>query len=431
VSEAVERKLGSGAWHRLHPLSPFVRAGRAGAALAIVVAPSLVRGGGLGDSYWELGFVGLAVVGGFVSWLVTRWRVEAQELRIETGLVRRSSLRFPLQQVQAIDLVRPGVARVFGLAELRLRMGGSTAGSARLAYLPGADAELLRTRLLALAQRADDGRPAEADERVLVSTPTGRLLASIALSGTGLRTFALVAALVVTLVEWPDVAAEAAGGGLVPVLTAVTLFWRRLNGEYRLTVAEAPDGLRLRSGLVALAAETIRPGRVQAVRMVEPLLWRPFGWCRLELDVAGRQRRGREGAAEGRQLRAVLAVGSLAVAHDLLGRLVADAPLERRPPPRRARWKSPLRFRNLSWGRTDGCVVATGGRIQRVTNWVPLAKVQSIRRVEGPLQRRLRLATVHLDTAGRNVHATIRDRDRAEADEALADLIRLARAARR
>jgi putative membrane protein len=92
--------------------------------------------------------------------------------------------------------------------------------------------------------------------------------------------------------------------------------------------------------------------------------------------------------------------------------------------------KSPLRFRFLAWDRTDTAVVSQTGRIRRVTVWVPLEKVQSLRRLEGPVQRRLRLATVYLDVAGRGQHAALRDRDRAEADEALADLIRLARAAR-
>jgi putative membrane protein len=65
-----------------------------------------------------------------------------------------------------------------------------------------------------------------------------------------------------------------------------------------------------------------------------------------------------------------------------------------------------------------------------VTAWVPFEKVQSLRYVQGPVQRRLRLATVHIDTAGRNVHAALRDRDVAEAAQALADLIELCRAAR-
>jgi putative membrane protein len=56
--------------------------------------------------------------------------------------------------------------------------------------------------------------------------------------------------------------------------------------------------------------------------------------------------------------------------------------------------------------------------------------VQSLRRLQGPVQRRLRIVTIHLDTAGRNVHAAIRDRDTAEGDAALGELIELARTAR-
>ena len=165
--------------------------------------------------------------------------------------------------------------------------------------------------------------------------------------------------------------------------------------------------------------------------MVEPFLWRRLGWCRLEVDIAGRQRRKGEGEAQRAPLRAVLPVGSRALAAELLERIVPDAPVERRPAPRRAFLKSPLRYRFLAFGRTDTCVVTTTGRIRRVTAWVPLAKVQSFRRVQGPVQRRLSLASIHLDTAGRSVHANLRDRDVEEADGALDTLVALARVARR
>ena len=206
--------------------------------------------------------------------------------------------------------------------------------------------------------------------------------------------------------------------------------WRRFNQEFRLTVAEAPDGLRVRSGLVALSAETIRPGRVQAVRMVEPLVWRALGWSRLEVALAGRQRRKGEGQAQRGQLRAVLPVGSRALALALLDRILPGAPAIQAPPPRRARLKSPLRYHFLAWGRSDSTVVATSGRLRRVTIWVPLAKVQSLRRIQGPAQRRLALASIHLDVAGRGAHAILRDRDADEADRALSDLVRLCRRAR-
>ena len=97
-------------WHRLHPLSPAVRAGRALIAIAVIFLPTLVSGGtNSWDVAWHFIAVGALVVLGVVSWLVTRWQIDGHDLRIETGLLRRSSLRYPLSQVQAIDTVRPGV----------------------------------------------------------------------------------------------------------------------------------------------------------------------------------------------------------------------------------------------------------------------------------------------------------------------------------
>jgi putative membrane protein len=424
-----------GTWHRLHPLSPVVRLGRALIPVLIVLVPAFLAGRhpNLGRSYGELGVGGVVVALGVLSWLVTRWRIEDGDLRIETGLLRRSSLRFPLSQIQAIDTVRPGLARVLGLAELRLRMAGSTGASGRLAYLTLREAEALRERLLALAQGEEETGPASPGagaETVLVSIPTGRLIASILISRSGLLVEATLAALLVTSLIAPAAAAAVIGAGAATLLGLLATIWRRFNSGYRLTVAEAPDGLHLRSGLLETTAETIRPGRVQAMRLVEPLLWRPLGWCRFEADVAGKQRRRGENSSEGRQLRTLLPVGSRAEAQALLDRLLPGATRDRLPAPVSARVKAPLRYHYLAWGMNPLGVVTTTGRIARTTAWVPLAKVQSLRWVQGPLQRRLGLATIHLDTAGRNIHAEISDRCRAEADEALAELVQACRAAR-
>jgi putative membrane protein len=404
-------------------------------ALAVVLVPSLLAGKGSKDALTQLAVVGVITALAFVTWLVTRWRIDGDDLRIETGLLRRRSLRYPLSQVQAIDIVRPGLARVFGLAELRLRLGGASGSTARLAYLPEHEVEPLRTRLLALARaegaEADGAEPEDASGHVLTTVATGRLVASILISDVGLFAEAVLAGLIVAAVLSPAAATGAIGGGSVWIVGAVTLVWRRFNQEYRLTVADAPDGLRLDGGLVALTHETIRPGRVQAVRLVEPFLWRLLGWCRLEVDLAGRQSSKGEGRAQRGELRTLLPVGSHAVADQLVERILPDVPRIDLRPPRRVLWKSPLRYRMLAWGRTDSCVGTTSGRLRKVTCWVPLEKAQSLRCVQGPLQRRLGLASVHVDTAGRSVHATLRDRDEAEADGALVDLVELARAARR
>ena len=427
-------------WQRLHPLSPVVRGGRATIAIFILLIPIAFGGDTLGRATPQLAVVAVIVLAGFVSWLVTRWRIEDDDLRIETGLLRRQSLRFPLAQVQAIDVVRPGLARLFNVAELRLRMAGSSGATARLAYVSEHEVEPLRDQLLALARGARHGEAAPApvaeherrlpEEHVLATVGTAPLVASILLENWWI--VVVLAGLLAGFAVSPHrVAGVIGGGGFVWAVTMVTFVWRRFNQQYRLTVAEGPDGLHLRGGLVALTAEVIRPGRVQAVRLVEPALWRPLGWCRLEVDIAGRQRGKGEGEAERGQLHALIPVGKRSLGIELVDRLLPDRPRELSRPPRRVLWKSPFRYRALSWGRSETCVATTSGRLRRVTSWVPLEKVQSLRHVQGPVQRRLSLASVHVDTAGRSAHATLRDRDAAEAARALADLTDLARAARR
>ncbi len=437
------------AWHRLHPLSPLVRAGRqmTGVLVVLLTISLANQRQERGDLVGDIVVVLLVLCGGFVSWLVTRWQVADGVLRIDTGLLRRDSRRFPLSQVQAIDVVQTGLARVLGLAELRLRVaGGDASRDGRLACLPRAEAERLRVELLALASAfRTTGRAATtaadapsaaapstaaADQdtaRPLFRVRPARLAVAIVLSRVGAVAAIVIAimAVIATVAGQPGVATS-----LAPIaLGAVLGTWRQFNGEYGTSVAAAPDGLRLWSGLIQTSAETIRPGRVQAVRLVEPLAWRLFGWCRLEADIAGPSQR-RENRSEAQRLRALVPVGSRAEAEELLAELLSARPLPALRPPRRARWKAPLTFHFLGWGGDDRYIVSARGRVCRKTTWVPLEKVQSIRWVQGPVQRRLGLATVLLDVAGRRVAADIQDRDAAEAAEVFGRLPDLARAAR-
>ena len=67
--------------------------------------------------------------------MVTKWALDGSTLRIETGLFRRDARQLPLSRIQAVDVVRPFLARMFGLAELRVRLAGSGKSNGRLAYL--------------------------------------------------------------------------------------------------------------------------------------------------------------------------------------------------------------------------------------------------------------------------------------------------------
>jgi putative membrane protein len=419
------------AWRRLHPLSPLVRSGRA--VLAVVALAGLstsgVMGGG-GTHWYDLALAVILVLAAVVNWLVTRWKVDGATLRIETGLLRRDSRQLPVARIQAVDLVRPFLARMLGLAEIRVRLAGSGDADGRLAYLTEPAAEALRARLLAAHHGLDPATP-EPAEHVVTLVPAARL------AGSALIPAVLLAA--VTVAAGAVIVAAVPRGFLAVgaplawwLIMCGGIAWRRVSSQYAFTVAVSPDGVRIRRGLLGTVAETIPVPRIQAVRMIEPLLWRPWRWCRLEMDVAGSPGHDRpEGTAAVRK--ALLPVGSREEARRLLAIALpaARAWPALRPPPRRARWKAPLSYHFLAAGHDSTLAVAVTGRVRRETTWVPLAKTQSVRLVQGPLQRRLGLATVHLDAAGKRVRAEFRDRRQEEARTLVGELAALSRSARR
>ena len=113
-----------------------------------------------------------------MAWLVTRWKLDGATLCIETGLLRRDSRQLPVARIQAVDVARPFLARALGLAELRVRLAGSSHADGRLAYLTEQAALDLRARLLAAHHGLDPATP-EPDEAVLASVPAGRLVGSV------------------------------------------------------------------------------------------------------------------------------------------------------------------------------------------------------------------------------------------------------------
>jgi putative membrane protein len=148
------------------------------------------------------------------------------------------------------------------------------------------------------------------------------------------------------------------------------------------------------------------------------------------VDVAGSAGHDHpEGGASVRK--ALLAVGPQHEARLLLRVVLGEAAPALTKPPRRAWWKAPLSYHYLAAGHDDAVAMAVTGRLRRVTMWLPLAKTQSVRLVQGPWQRRLRLATVHLDAAGRHVRAEFAQRSYAEARPLVDELAALSRSARR
>ena len=418
-------------WSRLHPLSPVVKGGRAVLVLVFVTLPRQVLSQHVEPTQLALdaGVALLIVLAGIVSWLTSRWRIDGAELQLELGLLRRQSLRVPLARVQAVDVVRPLAARLLGLSELRLVMAGSGTGQSRLAYLPHARALAVRAQLLELGSTGPSAPVS--DEVLLQRVDDGALVASALLGGPAATLAVNLLVLLVLVIAAPDLVGPVLGGGATVLLGAATAVSRRLNVELRFRVALAPDGLRLSSGLLQTRVETVPAGRVQAVRLLEPMLWRPFRWVRLEVDVA--QQREREvGQDDVAQLtRALMPVGSRAQAQALLDVVLPGASLTvGSSPPRRARWRAPLSFARLAVVVDDRYLVARTGVLEVRTVVVPLGKAQSLRKTQGPVQRWLRLASVEVDTAGRRWRASALHRDADEATDLLWELTERARAAR-
>ncbi|MGQ4414201.1 PH domain-containing protein [Streptomyces sp. SAS_269] len=398
---------------RLHPVTPFRRAWAPVAVLAgwAVHDPNAAQEQ-LTRLTGTMLLIGLSVLVpaaglyGFLSWWFTHFAVTGGELRIRTGLLFRRTAHIRLERIQAVDVTRPLLARVAGVAKLRIDVVGA-AKKDELAFLGEREARALRAELLARAAgfAPETAREVgEAPARELLHVPPRALVLSLLL--TGATWGSLAAALVVPPLLW-----FATHSVWTVLATALPLLGAagassagRFVTEYDWSVGESPDGLRIDHGLLDRAHETVPPGRVQTVRIVEPLLWRRLGWVRVELDVAGSDNS------------VLVPVAPRAVAESVIARVLPGVTVPASParPPRRARWCVPVWWRGHGLAVTDAVFAARHGLLRRRLSLVPHAKVQSVRLTQGPWGRLWRLADVHVDTgAGRTVTARLRDADEA------------------
>lgn len=422
-------------FHRLHPLTPFLRGWVVVAAFGATVARNLaedVTARAIGLTLLFL--IPAAGLYGYTTWRFTRYRIERDGLRLDTGLFVRRTRYVRLDRLQSVDVVQPLLARVAGLAILRLDLAGHEhrdrsdgdhgSSTSDLRYLSVGHAHRLRGALVARAAggvgatglmgetgltgvtgvTGPVGEAAEAPHERLAEVPARRLVAAIALSPAPWVALVGVAGIAV-----PSLLTGTRAGflGAVPLLG---WFWHRtirsFATNYPYTVSASPNGLRIDSGLFERAYATVPPGRVQAISIVEPLLSRLFGWATIRMNVAG-------GGPS-----VLLPVARRADALELVGRLLPGVDLERIRlvrPPRRALLLAPLHGWALACGTDGAAFVTRHGLLRRHTDIIAHGKVQSIRMVANPLARVLRLADVHLDTTGGpvRVRAALRDRDEA------------------
>ncbi len=444
-----------GRWHRLHPVTPVIRGWKVLAVLLVVLvqqrSDDLFRGGGLPGGVELLITAGALLLGAllgavwaWLSWRMTRYQVAQDAVHLHQGVLFRQQRQARLDRLQAVDVVQPLLARLLGLSELKLEVAGGAGSEVRLAYLRDAEARRLRNTLLARAAglKYETEEAPEAPEQQVLSVPTDRLVLSLLLSGATLWGAVIAVALIVAVVV---VGEPGLIVGLAPVLIGtVGATWGQFTRGFAFRLAQSPDGLRLRHGLLETRSQTVPPGRVQAVRLQQPLLWRRVDWWRVEINVAG------YGFSQTNQnVESVLlpvgtrqdAMTALSLVLPELGvddaRHVVDQGLSGATAaggftcaPRRSVWVDPVAWRRNGFRVTPRALLTRSGRITRELAVVPHERAQSLALTQGPLQRKLGLASFEVHSTPGPVSPAARHLDAPTAAALLDEQAHRARVAR-
>lgn len=471
-------------WTRLHPVTPVLKgwpwAVAVGAWWFYTAGPWWL-GGGASDipdevvsriSLNVLGYIGIAlgvavlatVIATFM-WRVNVYRVTDTAVEHNKGLVFRVQTQARLDRLQAVDVVQPLVARIFGFAKIKIEVAGGENSSVALEFLRLGDAEALRNEIIALAagykaevaaMRADAGlaatsspapAPGEkprstgpglspqdinilgsrpyataigaAAETEVFKVPLPRLIGSVLRSGAtiflglfilGAVVFAIIGASSKDIGEvLLSITGASAAGVIGALVSTVAIAFKALNAAFNFRAAVSADGIRLSHGLFETTRQTVPPGRVQALVFRQPLLWRGKDWWSARINVAGYQTEA--GQMQATQL---LPVGPSDEALRALFLALPDVGdpdpqsvvgLAMRgtgadggfiPSPRRARWLDPWQWKRRGVKATETALLIRQGRFTRQLFVVPHERTQELKLYQGPIQRWLGLASLHV-----------------------------------
>lgn len=397
-------------------------------------------------------FLGLLLVSTFLSLLYNyfAWRrlsygFDAESIYVHSGILFRTQRHVRLDRIQSVDLNRPLLARIFGYVSLQVVSAGSVADNLAIAFVKDDEAHRLRNEILARAAgltTQEDTAPApQAPERELYRVSPLRIFGSLIRSGGLMTMVVLTIALIAGAIILRDISIILAVA--LPMIGSGTFWWRRITQIFDFTVATSPDGIRLRYGLLSTVSRTVPPGRVQAISLTQPLLWRRKNWWRILITVAG------EGSTAEAGEPMLYPVATQAEAADLLYLILPDlgvpdplatidTALRGSGPsggfttsPRSARWVDPIVWRRTGYLATNTATIIRRGRIIRTTDIVPNARIQSIGAAQGPIERRLGLASVTLHTTPGSVSANVPHLAAVSAREFIADASHRAGLARR
>jgi putative membrane protein len=430
----------------------------------------------------ERGYL-LAIIGGLVglvlvllvffwlSWRTHSFRITDEVVEVRSGILFRTHRKARLDRIQGVNVARPLLARIFGTAKLEVAVAGQDA-NVPLQYLGSAAADVLRGEILQLAsgvQRQTAGAataepggslverrvaellapeldPSLTTPESVVRMHPGRLIGSTVLSGTSV-VFLLAGIAFTVLVSISAEFVFALFGMIPAALGLLSYLVNRILKFLRYSIAATPDGVRIGYGLLSTRNDTVPPGRVHSIQVSQHLFWRPADWWTVTVNRASRSSSQSSGD-QGNSI--VLPVGTRQDALRVLELLLPDlllSPqgsglLELLGPGLTGRGDdgfvtSPRRaavFRWFSWRRNGVAllpeiVLLRTGAIWRRLVLVPTPRMQSAAVSQGPLERALDLAAVHVHTVAGPITARVGALGRADAEGFFRELAAVAVAA--
>lgn len=414
---------------RPHPATPILRGWVAIVALAIYLGrewiSAIAQGQPLPDLprmpvegvllYLGIGVVLIAIIAVlFASWYFTRFVIDDDELRIETGALYRQSKRIPFTKVQSVQIVQPLAARIFGLSELVIDAGAEE--STRLRYLTRNQAYRFRDYLLVRAhgveQHIDDTAETGAilqdlsdTDDVIVRIGPGPLLIAALLS-----TEVLTPAIILTVIAIPFMVMGIWLALSAPIVGLAFGVISHINKavltQFNYVLARSGPGVKITRGLTSLTSQSVPAHRIQTLRITQAWPWRPFGLYRVDMDLLGTQISDDSEGQSASGASILIPAGTADDISTALSTLWPDAHLDTvhlRPSPKQARWFRPVSSRTLRYGVNETVAVVSYGRFSRHQIIVPHQRVQSTQVSQGPWQRRLRLADAQIHTAGGSI----------------------------
>lgn len=259
----------------------------------------------------------------WLAWSRFTYRIGKQDIRVDQGVLSRKSRAVPFERIQDVGLEQRPLARLLGLASVKIETGGGKGEDAELSYLKLPDAERLRdlirdrrhgvTGELPIEETAADGDAPEGTDRLPLFAMDNRRLLLAGLFNFSLVLLGILAAFfqqfdnVLPFDIWDprfwlgmvgDVDLETIRSlgllaqivGMVGILVML-IFIGLLSGvvrtilrDYGFRLDRVTAGFRRRRGLLTLTDVVLPEHRVQAGLILTGPIRRYFGWSELKFQ---------------------------------------------------------------------------------------------------------------------------------------------------